>query len=153
MAVERVLVAVDLRGSATEVVEAAIEVAGPHRARIVLFTVVSFAPGVNPFGEARDGRTNDAILHDDAFHDLQPFAAMVERAGLEVVRDLGHGDAVAGIEAAIARHTPDLVVVGTHGRTGLARLLLGSVAESVLRVATVPVLVVRTAAAGLDPGE
>ena len=37
----------------------------------------------------------------------------------------------------------DLVVVGTHGRRGLSRVLLGSGAESVLRLATVPVLVIR----------
>lgn len=37
----------------------------------------------------------------------------------------------------------DLIVMGTHGRTGLARLLLGSIAESVLRRATCPVLTVR----------
>lgn len=38
---------------------------------------------------------------------------------------------------------PDLVVMGTHGRTGLARALLGSVAERVIRQAEVPVLVTR----------
>jgi nucleotide-binding universal stress UspA family protein len=46
----------------------------------------------------------------------------------------------------------DLVVVGTHGRTGLRRVLLGSVAEAVMRQATVPVLVVpHGAAATLTP--
>ena len=39
--------------------------------------------------------------------------------------------------------TPDLIVVGTHGRKGLSHLLMGSVAESVLRNASVPVLCVR----------
>ncbi len=41
----------------------------------------------------------------------------------------------------------DLIVMGTHGRTALARLLLGSVAEAVLRKAPCPVLTVRTPAA------
>ena len=38
----------------------------------------------------------------------------------------------------------DLIVIGTHGRTGLAHLLMGSVAEHVVRKATCPVLVVKT---------
>lgn len=46
------------------------------------------------------------------------------------------------LEAAEAEHA-DLIVIGTHGRRGLSRLVLGSVAESVLRRATCPVLTVR----------
>ena len=56
------------------------------------------------------------------------------------------------------REEVDLILLGTHGRTGLARLLMGSVAEAVLRGATCPVLTVRqpsmtptTAAASLTP--
>jgi nucleotide-binding universal stress UspA family protein len=45
------------------------------------------------------------------------------------------------------REEADLVVLGTHGRTGLARTVLGSVAEEVLRHAEVPVLVVPVSAA------
>jgi nucleotide-binding universal stress UspA family protein len=45
------------------------------------------------------------------------------------------------IESAI-RENPDFVVVGTHGRTGLSHLLLGSVAEYVVRHSPLPVLVV-----------
>ncbi|GBD31051.1 hypothetical protein HRbin32_02168 [bacterium HR32] len=50
---------------------------------------------------------------------------------------------------AAERYRADLIVMGTHGRTGLPRVLLGSVAETVLRRASVPVLVVpaRTARA------
>lgn len=52
------------------------------------------------------------------------------------------GEASEGILEAAVRSKADLVVVGTHGRSGLARLLLGSVAEKVLRRAEVPVLTV-----------
>jgi nucleotide-binding universal stress UspA family protein len=41
---------------------------------------------------------------------------------------------------------PDLIVMGTHGRRGLARLALGSDAEQVIRAATVPVMLVRGSA-------
>ncbi len=71
---------------------------------------------------------------------------MVERlfapgmpARIEVLPD----DSVAhGILAAADRVGADMIVMGTHGRTGLSRLVLGSVAEAVLRRAAVPVLVV-----------
>ena len=53
---------------------------------------------------------------------------------------LKEGDPVAEILAALADYQVELVVMGTHGRTGLTRVRLGSVMESVLRVADVPVL-------------
>jgi nucleotide-binding universal stress UspA family protein len=51
-------------------------------------------------------------------------------------------DLPAGIMAVARRTNADVIVVGTHGRTGVARTLLGSVAESILRASDVPVLVV-----------
>ncbi len=53
------------------------------------------------------------------------------------------GDAVAEILRAAESSWSDLIVMGTHGRTGLGRLLLGSTAEQVLRRASCPVLTVR----------
>ncbi len=48
-----------------------------------------------------------------------------------------------GIVDLAARETVNLVVLGTHGRTGLTRLLMGSVAEKVLRTSPVPVVLIR----------
>ena len=45
--------------------------------------------------------------------------------------------------AAAAKAHADLIVMGTHGRSGIGRAVLGSVAESLLRAATLPVLLVR----------
>ena len=53
------------------------------------------------------------------------------------------GEAVAGLIRAVEEQQPDLLVVGTHGRTGISRLLLGSVAEKLVRLADCSVLVVR----------
>ena len=47
------------------------------------------------------------------------------------------------IVAAVQAESPDMLVIGTHGRSGLDRLLLGSVAERVVRMAPCPVLTVR----------
>lgn len=57
---------------------------------------------------------------------------------------LVHGDPLAEILRVAGENKADLIALGTHGRTGLTRLLLGSVAEQVLRKATCPVLVART---------
>ena len=57
---------------------------------------------------------------------------------------LAEGDAVAEILRAVRTLRCDLIVMGTHGRTGLGRLLMGSVAEEVLRQATCPVLTVKS---------
>lgn len=62
--------------------------------------------------------------------------------------DLGRqpgADVALAILADAEKYNTDLIVIGTHGRSGLKRIILGSVAEEVMRHALVPVLVVRHA--------
>ncbi|MET0340913.1 MAG: universal stress protein [Polyangiales bacterium] len=67
------------------------------------------------------------------------------REGAGVVRNrLAHGRPEAEILRAAEEEGADLIVMGTHGRRGFERFLLGSVAERVVRTAQVPVLTVRT---------
>jgi universal stress protein A len=54
------------------------------------------------------------------------------------------GVAATEISQAATEIGADMIVLGTHGRSGLKHLLMGSIAESVLRVAPVPVLCVRS---------
>ena len=63
--------------------------------------------------------------------------------GVTVEVNVASGEPVAGILGEADRVGVDHIVVGTHGGTGLSHLLLGSVAEKVVRQAKVPVLVVR----------
>jgi nucleotide-binding universal stress UspA family protein len=63
---------------------------------------------------------------------------------LTVARSLLFGDEPSTINRFATENNVDLIVMGTHGRTGLGRLLMGSVAESVLREATCPVLTIKT---------
>jgi nucleotide-binding universal stress UspA family protein len=79
-------------------------------------------------------------LHDELA------TAMAERLrshGLDAVADRREGDAATEILAAAREGAADLIVMGTHGRTGLARLILGSVARNVLQHAACSVLVLR----------
>jgi universal stress protein A len=74
---------------------------------------------------------------------MQPYLARITAAGLTGSVVVMHGTPFQGImEAAKAQHV-DLMIMGTHGRTGLPHLLLGSVTERVVRLAPCPVLVVR----------
>jgi nucleotide-binding universal stress UspA family protein len=66
-----------------------------------------------------------------------------EIPGLQVIHQLLRGDAAAEIVRFAADARIDLIVIGTHGRGGLVRLLMGSVAEHVLRNAPCPVVTVK----------
>ena len=68
----------------------------------------------------------------------------VPQANVRAERRLEQGDAVAEILRVAQEVNADLVVMGTHGRTGLGRLLMGSVTEQVVRRAPCPVLTVKT---------
>jgi nucleotide-binding universal stress UspA family protein len=74
---------------------------------------------------------------------LKGLAATLESRGLRVKTLIRRGDPVTEILAAAREERADLIAMTTHGRTGPARVLLGSVAESVLRHADVPVFMLR----------
>ncbi|MFN8488554.1 MAG: universal stress protein [Caldilineaceae bacterium] len=73
-----------------------------------------------------------------------PQVRALEKVGFTVSTDVRFGDPMAEIEKCIADEAIDLVAMTTHGRTGLSRVMYGSVAEHVLHHATVPVLLYRT---------
>jgi len=74
----------------------------------------------------------DALLTEDDRHTLRATVVLVSLAG----------PAQAIVEYATTENV-DLIVVGTHGRRGISHLLMGSVAERVVRTAPCPVLTVR----------
>src|SRR5205807_1249456 len=107
-----------------------------YRARLVVLhvmprSVVAFGNGVIP--------PEPEIRREEVQQQLDGLAVP---AGVAAERRLAEGDA-AGVVLHFARELPaDLVVMGTHGRTGLGRVLMGSVAEQVVRQAPCPVLTV-----------
>jgi nucleotide-binding universal stress UspA family protein len=73
---------------------------------------------------------------------------MVRQAGIAVQKRLleADGERIASVIVEEARRWPaDLIVIGTHGRSGFSRILFGSVAEGVVHTADVPVLLIRGA--------
>ncbi len=82
-------------------------------------------------------------LEDSAERELPKLAACDECAGLEVEEVIVHGEAAAEIVRVAKERQVDLIVVSSHGRKGLGRILFGSTAEAVVRHAPCPVLVVK----------
>jgi nucleotide-binding universal stress UspA family protein len=82
-------------------------------------------------------------LESSAERELPKLAGCDECAGLEVEELIVHGDAASEIVRVAKEREVDLVVISSHGRTGLGRMLFGSTAEAVVRHASCPVLVVK----------
>jgi universal stress protein A len=87
-------------------------------------------------------------LEDSAERELPKLAECEECAGLDVEELIVHGEAASEIVQVAKDRDVDLIVISSHGRTGLGRILFGSTAEAVVRHAPCPVLVVKP-----EPGE
>jgi universal stress protein A len=145
---QHILVPVDFSAPAMQAFVYARELASKLLARVTLLHVVQ----IPPLGVGGGPTTGMAIAYADVMTQLEADASQtmvdyVERAregGLACDSIITHGAPFEQIvEAARARQV-DLIVMATHGHTGLQRLLLGSVAEKVVRLAPCPVLVTRS---------
>ena len=94
-----------------------------------------------------------AAMIDEAADRLARLRNGLERSGVKVTSEVMVGGPAAVIRDVAAARGCDLVVMGTHGRTGVAHLLLGSIAEKVVRTAPCPVLTVRATAVAVAEGE
>jgi len=82
-------------------------------------------------------------LEDSAERELPKLAECDECSGVDVEELVVHGEAASEIVRVAEERKVDLIVISSHGRTGLGRILFGSTAESVVRHAPCPVLVVK----------
>jgi nucleotide-binding universal stress UspA family protein len=110
-------------------------------------TVTSSGMSSNPSGEgggmASERQTGPQIEQQRTEHAEQIVEeAARQLSGLDVKTVVEHGEAHQAILDYVDNGI-DLIVMGTHGRTGLQRYLLGSVAEKVVRLSDVPVVTVR----------
>jgi nucleotide-binding universal stress UspA family protein len=143
MAYQRILVPVDGSATSDKALAAALRLARESDGRIKLLHTVdemAYMGGYEYAGDlAEYARENGKKVLAAG---LAASAAAGVQAESELVDTIGQrlGDTVAQQ----ARQWPaDLVVVGTHGRRGIGRVLLGSGAEQIIRLAPVPVLVIR----------
>ncbi|MGE5242014.1 MAG: universal stress protein [Bacteroidota bacterium] len=123
----RILVPVDGSASADRALEHAIALAKAHAATLKIVFVDGADEISRQIIEVAAAKARNA--------GLQPESGLLVKLPTEEIGGV--------ILQEAGSWTADLIVIGTHGRRGLAHALLGSVAERVIRAATVPVLVVR----------
>jgi nucleotide-binding universal stress UspA family protein len=137
---KKILVATDFSELGRAAVTAALELARAWNARVDVLHVFTLSAQPDASGyTAKQMKQHE----DNARADLSRVADEVAAAGQLGEALLRMGPAADGVLLAADERAADLIVVGSHGRSGLARLVLGSTAENVLRRAKVPVLIVK----------
>lgn len=141
--ISTILIATDFSENSDRALEAGIEQAKTFGASVVL--VHAFDLPV-PAVYAYDVVLPEALLVESrraAQQKLDTERAKVEAAGVPVTTHLTEVPAALGVTRLAEEHDADLLVVGTRGHTGLKHVILGSVAERIIRHAPCSVLVVK----------
>lgn len=152
MSTTKVLIPVDGTQFSEAIFDKLALLADPSKTEIVLLYVselvaqpVQVYPGHVNAGfspTVAEGNMRHIIMKE-----MEGEAQILQGMGYKVSREVGFGDPVQQILFFADLAEADLIAMATHGRDGLSRLLSGSVAESVLHAAKVPVLMVRPSTA------
>ena len=140
---KNILVPTDLSDGAEEALDYACELARQFGATVHLINVIGIPVlGVPELGMALTSTVIDSMVRDNqtALEQLADRKRSLAPIGQILLRT---GDARDVINQAAKELGADLIVMGTHGRRGVTRALLGSVTETVVRTAPCPVLTVR----------
>jgi nucleotide-binding universal stress UspA family protein len=148
--IRRILLATDLSHASDVATDWAFDLAHRVGASLVVVSVIDprelrlpggrFLARVDQVRERREAAARELVQRG-------------QRSGVRVTFLVWDGDPAESIAAAAASEGADLVLVGSHGRGPIGRLLLGSVSEYVVRNAPCPVLVARTAPQGALPAD
>lgn len=141
---KRALVPLDGSSVAEAIIPFILDIAGPLDMEVVLLRIVEPIPPVVVEG-ARYVEVEDVeARRTDAEEYLAPIAVELRNRAVRVESRVRRGNPADEIVAAARETGADLVAMSTHGRSGLGRLVFGSVAQAVLRHVEIPVFLMRT---------
>jgi nucleotide-binding universal stress UspA family protein len=141
--VERILVPVDFSDNAQAVLEWAAHLAEEHGSRVLLLHVYHLPVEFQQLEGAYLPADFWSNVKAEAEQQLTVHAETLRRRGLEVEPLVREGYPATVIIEEACTQQADLIVIGTHGHTGLKHMLLGSIAERVVQKAPCPVLTVK----------
>ena len=134
MAIERILVPVDFSPPSLRALDDAVEFSLPYEAQLIVMHVVERARFKSPPAKEKEA----------AAAKLAQIERRLTQRGVNCRTLVRSGVPYATILDEAKKMEVNLIVISTHGRTGLAEFLIGSVAERVVRASPCPVLVIRT---------
>jgi len=145
MQIRTILMPTDFSEYAEHAFTWALEMAADWQARLVLFHAATpISPLAFPDSVyLPELRRLEADMLADAEKRMSEFVGKKGSSAVVVETRVVVGEPIYEICQAVGREQADLIIMGSHGRTGLSHMLLGSVAERVIRHASCPVLVVR----------
>lgn len=142
---KKIIVPIDGSGWSERAIPHAVDIARSHEAEIILLHV--FRPPASDYvGEIALAGQEESLMamREEIKQKLMGLRSQVRSEKITVRVQMIEGVGVASIICDyINEEGADLVVMSSHGRTGLARFLFGSVAHKVMQEVTVPVLIVR----------
>jgi nucleotide-binding universal stress UspA family protein len=141
-ALKKILVPIDFSECSRKALRYAIPLAKEHNAAIMLLYVVPTQYAVGEYGGI-DYASLEADMRATGDQQLATMAVDEVRGQVRADTVVRAGSPMAEIIEAAKSLSADVIVISTHGHTGLKHVLLGSVAEHVVRRAPCPVLVVR----------
>jgi len=142
--IRKILVPTDFSDCSAAAATTAATLAAKLGATVSLVTVVDTSGFLSGFGQAIPLREGVAQLLTAAQDRIREFAGKHLAALGQVPFEVREGSTWKEILTAAENSKADLIIIGTHGHTGVAHMLLGSVAEKVVRHSKVPVMTVRT---------
>lgn len=140
--IKQILVPIDFSGCARKALQYALPLAKEHGAALTLLYIVQPYHGSREFA-AIDYAQLEASLKESGEKELAKLAVDEVRGEVSVDTLVRVGSPAREIIETARRLPADLIVISTHGRTGLKHVFLGSVAEHVVQRAPCPVFVVR----------
>jgi nucleotide-binding universal stress UspA family protein len=142
----RILIPTDGSDVATPAITTALDIATKYDATLHALFIVDPPSSVASAGDGFTGLDNlVAELEDEGHEATAAIAAQATDRDIETITAVRRGNPHDDILTYAEAHEIDLIVMGTHGRTGVKRALLGSVTEDVVRHAEIPVLTVHQA--------